>query len=201
MLSTPWEQRKNKYDFVIIGSGYGGAIAAARLAGANLTPKPSVCILERGKERQPGEFPETLAGVVGEARSSAKFAGTIRAVDASGYFGDEGIRLGGTSLINANVAIEPDQEVFEQFHWPSAITLDALRPYYKVARDILAPSVHPRAMQLGKVQALNRRAQEMGTTVEALTIAVNPTIKGEQSARRGTAALQRLRQLRLAAAT
>ena len=71
MLSTPWEQRKNKYDFVIIGSGYGGAIAAARLAGANLTPKPSVCILERGKERQPGDFPETLAGVVGEARSSA----------------------------------------------------------------------------------------------------------------------------------
>ena len=32
MLSTPWEQRKNKYDIVIIGSGYGGAIAAARLA-------------------------------------------------------------------------------------------------------------------------------------------------------------------------
>ena len=32
MLSTPWEQRKNTYDFVIIGSGYGGAITAARLA-------------------------------------------------------------------------------------------------------------------------------------------------------------------------
>src|ERR1035437_10631395 len=69
MLSTPWAQRKNKYDFVIIGSGYGGAIAAARLAAANLNPKPSVCMLERGKERQPGEFPETLAGVIGEARS------------------------------------------------------------------------------------------------------------------------------------
>ena len=71
MLATPWEQRKNKYDFVVIGSGYGGAITAARLAAANLNPKPSVCILERGKEWQPGEFPETLAGVVGEARSSA----------------------------------------------------------------------------------------------------------------------------------
>ena len=33
-------------------------------------------------------------------------------------------------------------------------------------------------MQLGKVKALDRRAQEMGTTVEALNIAVNFTIKG-----------------------
>ena len=36
MLSTPWEQRKSAYDFVIIGSGYGGAITAARLATADL---------------------------------------------------------------------------------------------------------------------------------------------------------------------
>jgi cholesterol oxidase len=178
MLSTPWEQRKSTYDFVIIGSGYGGAIAAARLAAANLNPKPSVCILERGKERQPGEFPETLAAVVGEARSSANPLGLFELLTHPDISVMKASGLGGTSLINANVAIEPDHEVFEQFHWPSEITLDALRPYYKVARDILAPSVHPRAMQLGKVQALNRRAQEMGTTVEALTIAVNFTIKG-----------------------
>ena len=44
---------------------------------------------------------------------------------------------------------------------------------------MLAPSQHPRALQLGKVQALNRRAQEMGTTVEALNIAVNFTINGK----------------------
>ena len=137
---------------MIIGSGYGGAIAAARLAAANLNPKPSVCILERGKERQPGEFPETLAGVVGEARSSANPLGLFELLTHPDISVMKASGLGGTSLINANVAIEPDQEVFEQFHWPSAITLDALRPYYKVARDILAPSVHPRAMQLGKVQ-------------------------------------------------
>src|ERR1035438_3366430 len=71
MLSTPWTQRKNRYDFVIIGSGYGGAIAAAGPGAGNLNPKPPVCILERGKERQPGEFPETLADAIGEARSSA----------------------------------------------------------------------------------------------------------------------------------
>ena len=68
-LSTPWEQRKPSYDFVIIGSGYGGAITAARLAAANLTPKPSICILERGKEYQPGDYPQDLGGVLGATRS------------------------------------------------------------------------------------------------------------------------------------
>src|ERR1017187_1259270 len=211
MLSTPWAQRKNQYDFVIIGSGYGGAIAAARLAAAhlkpkppgcilesgkepqpgevpekaaarlaaaNLKPKPSVCILERGKERQPGEFPETLADVIGEARGSANPLGLFELLNYPDISVIKGSGLGGTSLINANVAIEPDREVFEQFHWPAEIAFDELQPYYQRAREVLAPSVHPRAMQLAKVQALNRRAQEMGTTVEALTIAVNFTIDG-----------------------
>src|ERR1019366_1308909 len=178
MLSTPWAQRKSKYDFVIIGSGYGGAIAAARLSAANLSPKPSVCILERGKERQPGEFPETLQGVVEEARSSDNPLGLFELLNYPDISVIKGSGLGGTSLINANVAIEPDREVFEQFRWPAAIAFDELHPYYQRARDVLAPSVHPRALQLAKVQALNRRAQEMGTTVEALTIAVNFTIDG-----------------------
>jgi cholesterol oxidase len=60
MLATAWEQRKKTYDFVVIGTGYGGAISAARLAAADLNPKPSICVLERGREWQPGTFPEDL---------------------------------------------------------------------------------------------------------------------------------------------
>src|SRR5436305_13809388 len=58
------------------------------------------------------------------------------------------------------------------------MTLAELKPYYQKAREVLAPSQHPQAAQLAKVQALNRRAQEMDTRAEALTIAVNFTIKG-----------------------
>ncbi len=50
-LSTPIEEIKERYDIVVVGSGYGGAIAASRMARAG----KSVCLLERGKEFQPGE--------------------------------------------------------------------------------------------------------------------------------------------------
>ncbi|MCP5114816.1 MAG: hypothetical protein GY953_28640, partial [bacterium] len=51
-LARDWaERRPDGYDVVVIGSGYGGAITAARLATARWDgQKPSVCILERGKE-------------------------------------------------------------------------------------------------------------------------------------------------------
>src|ERR1035437_2493163 len=99
MLSTPWAQRKNKYDFVIIGSGYGGAIAAARLAAGTLHPNPSVGIQERGKEREPGEFPETLAGVLGEARSSANPLGLFELLTHPDISVIKGSGRGGAALV------------------------------------------------------------------------------------------------------
>jgi choline dehydrogenase-like flavoprotein len=44
---------RSDYDVVVIGSGYGGAVAASRMARAG----KSVCLLELGKERWPGEYP------------------------------------------------------------------------------------------------------------------------------------------------
>ena len=57
-LANPWASRAAEYDVVIIGSGYGGAITAARIAAADIQPKPRICILERGMEWIPGSFPD-----------------------------------------------------------------------------------------------------------------------------------------------
>lgn len=178
MLSTPWAQRKSAYDFVIIGSGYGGAITAARLASAELNPKPSVCILERGKEWAPGSFPETVPDVIGALRNDPNPLGLYELLNYPDISVLKGSGLGGTSLVNANVAIVPDREVFEQFNWPKAITYESLTGYYNTARKVLAANPHPNAMNLGKVKALNARAQQMGTSAQALDIVVNFTING-----------------------
>lgn len=54
-LASSIESIKDHYTAVVIGSGYGGGIAASRLARAG----QQVCVLERGKEFQPGEYPDT----------------------------------------------------------------------------------------------------------------------------------------------
>jgi choline dehydrogenase-like flavoprotein len=61
-LSSPIEEIKDHHTVVVIGSGYGGSIAASRLARA----KQQVCLLERGKELQPGEYPDTAPEVMRE---------------------------------------------------------------------------------------------------------------------------------------
>ena len=178
MLSTPWEQRKNAYDIVIIGSGYGGSISAARLAAADLHPKPAICVLERGKEWQPGEYPEAPLDVLAAMRGEGNPLGLYELLTHPEISVIKGSGLGGTSLINANVAIVPDREVFSQFNWPASIQYDALLPYYQLAKTVLAANPHPRALELAKVQALNRRAVQIGTSAQALDIVVNFTIDG-----------------------
>ena len=42
-LASDWSHRRNFYDFLIVGSGYGGAIMAARLA--QTRADLSVCVL------------------------------------------------------------------------------------------------------------------------------------------------------------
>ncbi|MSV29260.1 MAG: hypothetical protein EXQ52_11065 [Bryobacterales bacterium] len=63
MLSISWERRKASYEFIIIGSGYGGSITGARIAGALGQPH-AVCILERGKEWEVGDFPSDVPGIL-----------------------------------------------------------------------------------------------------------------------------------------
>jgi cholesterol oxidase len=47
------EKAREPFDAIVIGTGFGGAAAACRLAQAGKT----VCILERGRRYGPGDFP------------------------------------------------------------------------------------------------------------------------------------------------
>ena len=109
---------EGNFDVVIVGSGYGGAIAAATLAGATTadgTPV-KVCVLERGREYLPGSFPSGAAALAGHLRWSMPGAAGPQG-KAEGLFdlrlGPDvntllANGLGGGSLINAGVMLQPD---------------------------------------------------------------------------------------------
>ncbi|OFW10856.1 MAG: hypothetical protein A3H96_20725 [Acidobacteria bacterium RIFCSPLOWO2_02_FULL_67_36] len=181
MFTSKWDQHRKSYDFVVVGSGYGGAITAARIAAA--TPggrKSSVCILERGRERwAPNHrFPDTLREVSGEFRSDLNPDGLYELLTYHDISVLKGCGLGGTSLINANVAATPDEELFAQADWPRRLSWNYLRPYYDRARKALGAGPDPRAWQFPKVQAMDRRARELGTVAVPLDLAINFTGSG-----------------------
>lgn len=110
---------------VIVGSGYGGSVAALRYAELGY----QVTVLERGSEFVPGEFPADMSalptffrinnptgtGVIGRS------AGLLNWHVGLGMAAMTGNGLGGGSLINAGIMIEPVREVFGLPQWPAAI--------------------------------------------------------------------------------
>ena len=154
-----------EFDVVVIGSGYGGAVAAARFAEVGL----KVLVLERGKEYVPGEFPNNLSEaplhVRIEFNNEAKPWGYEDALFDIRIGGETatvlGNGLGGGSQINSSVALEPDEAVFAT-NWPTAITSQNLATYFSKVREVIgitdlsfdeAEARFPKARALGRLAA------------------------------------------------
>jgi cholesterol oxidase len=161
---------KPSYDAIVVGSGFGGGIAACRLAEAGR----SVCVLERGRRFGRADFPERpeQAGqLVWHARANpgglfdVRLTRDVVVVTAAG--------VGGGSLVYANVQLRAPAEVFEQPRWPDAITADELDPWYRKTEEALEPRTTPAQPVLRKVDAFAAAARHAGRSAERLPLAVH----------------------------
>ncbi len=172
-LSSPIENLGGHWPVVVVGSGYGGAITASRLARAG----QKVCVLERGKEMVPGEFPRTglqflrETQMTGPARPEGqKHLGSSTGLFSLHMMGDlvvvNGCGLGGTSLINAGVSLRPDRRVLQDPAWPEAFRADVdgmLADGYAHAEGMLGTKPYPKdAPSLTRLEALERSASAVG---------------------------------------
>ncbi|MBI4537966.1 MAG: GMC family oxidoreductase N-terminal domain-containing protein [Gemmatimonadetes bacterium] len=167
-LSTPLDRIASHYQAVVVGSGYGGGIVASRLARAGV----QVCLLERGRELQPGAYPDTLETAAESIQISARgghFGG--RSALYEFHVGPDisvfkGCGLGGTSLVNANVALRPEGRVWADERWPAALRADVeglLRQSFERAEEMLRPRPYPDDFPtLPKLQALDASARALG---------------------------------------
>jgi cholesterol oxidase len=176
-LARPLAEAKDRYDVIVIGSGYGGGVSAARFAAAG----KRVAVFERGREWPTGSFPSKFPDMRAEMQVRAK---SWRVGKDTGLYdvrlGSDmhvlvACGLGGGSLVNAGVALRPDPRVFADEVWPGQIRQDGLLDEgYKRARYWLRPNASPRAKAMTKYQALDGAAQKgLGISAMAPEIVVS----------------------------
>lgn len=140
------------FDYVVIGSGFGGSVMSLRLVEKGYR----VCLLERGRQWGINSFPRRINEIkknlfwdpddhmlgVMEIRDSPE--SDVMTVTASG--------LGGGSLVYANVLMKPQESVFAG--WPDGYCIETLEPYFEKVLSMLE------AQPLDKSSSYNTRRSD-----------------------------------------
>jgi cholesterol oxidase len=144
-----------EYDVIVVGSGFGGAVAACRLAEAG----KKVLVLERGHRWTPDTYPrDDTDPWLWNQRHPERFHGSadLRVFSNMSVVAAAGV--GGGSLIYANVSVEAKPSAFDR-GWPPEITYEALKPYYERVGWMLSVQEVP-DNQLSERTRLVREAAE-----------------------------------------
>jgi cholesterol oxidase len=166
-----------RYDAVVVGSGFGGAVSALRLAEHGYR----VLVLERGRRwdaesypRAPGDawlwdqaHPEHRNGWI-DVRVFPRM--TVAA----------GAGVGGGSLVYANVLLEAKEELL-QHGWPAEITFDELRPYYATVGQMLGANPVPESQISERTRIMREGATAIGRADRFQLVPVAVTFDPEWS--------------------
>jgi cholesterol oxidase len=130
------------YDYVIIGSGFGGSVSAMRLTEKGY----SVLVLERGRRFNDEDFPKTNWNLPKFLWLPAlRCFGIFHMTFMNGQLALHGNGVGGGSLTYGNVLMEPDDRLFQSPAWHDlADWKTILKPHYQTARRMLGVVPNPK---------------------------------------------------------
>jgi cholesterol oxidase len=129
------------FDWVVIGSGFGGSVAALRLAEKGYR----VCVVEKGRRFRARDFAETSWDLPRYLWLPSLGLRGPQALSLLRHFLFlHGVGLGGGSLVYTGVLVEPPAAFFEAPAWRDLADWAAeLAPFFEVARRTIGVSVTP----------------------------------------------------------
>jgi cholesterol oxidase len=144
-------------DAIVVGSGFGGAVSACRLAESGRR----VLVLERGRYRTGNAFPRMPDARPSDWLWTSRWNGffDLRIFRRIATLTSAGV--GGGSHVYANVQLRAPAESFRE-GWPKGFSPEALAPYYVRAERMLGVAPLPDSVSLTKTRAYEAAAGLMG---------------------------------------
>jgi len=181
------------YDYVIIGSGFGGSVSALRLSEKGY----KVLVVEKGRWFKSEDFPKTNWNIkkwIWEPKLGLK--GFFKMTFLNHVSVLSGVGVGGGSLTYANTLPVPKQHFFNSGSWATLNNWnEVLKPFYTTAYIMLGAATNP------KLYAADLEVQELAKNIgkeanfEATKVAVyfgesgktveDPYFKGKGPTRTG----------------
>lgn len=161
---------QEKYDFVVIGSGFGGAVSALRLAEKGY----SVLVLEKGSQYRDQDFARTNWHFWKYLWMPSLLArGILQIRILKGVMVLHGAGLGGGSLGYSCVLEVPTRETFETPAWNLPIAWGkVLAPYYETAKKMLGVTRNPRLWKADEVLRSMAEKSGMGNTFRSTDVGI-----------------------------
>jgi cholesterol oxidase len=145
-------------DALVIGSGFGGAVVACRLAEAGYR----VVVVERGRRWDPKTFPRAPGDRwLWDQDHPERANGWLDFRMFRRMAVAQGAAVGGGSLIYANISIEADRATLEA-GWPPEITHQELFPHYQAVGEMLNVQPVPRGQWPARTALMAEAAAATG---------------------------------------